>query len=168
MRDRAAAVEALIPHFTGRAAELGLEGEAVLSYRPRSRASTVEELEAEFADTFTSDVDRGYTGHGPHRDDYRFEVGARDARRFASQGQQRLVLLALILAERDSLREAHGRALLLLLDDVLSELDLERRTRLLETLGASGQAVITTAEPESAWSFGTPLSTVRVESGVAS
>jgi DNA replication and repair protein RecF len=168
MKDRRAAVEVLLPHFTSRAAELGLEGEAVLSYRPRSRAADVEELEGELADSFAADVERGYTGHGPHRDDYRFEVDGRDARRFASQGQQRLVLLALILAERDSLREAHGRAPLLLLDDVLSELDVERRTRLLETLAASGQAVITTAEPESAWSFGTPLSAVRVEAGVAS
>jgi DNA replication and repair protein RecF len=167
MKDRAGVVEVLDPHFTARAAELGLEGDAVLTYRPRSRASAVEELEAELTDSFAADVDRGYTGHGPHRDDYRFEVDARDARRFASQGQQRLVLLALILAERDALREAHGRAPLLLLDDVLSELDLERRTRLLETLAASGQAVITTAEPESAWSFATSLSTVRVEAGAA-
>ena len=168
MRDRASAVDLLAPHFSSRAAELGLEGEAVLSYRPRSRATAVEELEAELAEKFESDVERGYTGHGPHRDDYRFEVSGRDARRFASQGQQRLALLALILAERDALHETHGRAPLLLLDDVLSELDSDRRGRLLETLATEGQALITTAEPEAAWSYAAPVTTVRIEAGAAS
>jgi DNA replication and repair protein RecF len=167
MRDRSRVVDLLASHFSARAAALGLDGEAALSYRPRSRASSVEELEAELADGFAADVERGYTGHGPHRDDYRFELTGRDARRFASQGQQRLALLALILAERDALRETHDQTPLLLLDDVLSELDVERRARLLETLAAKGQAVITTAEPETAWSHAGAVSTVQVESGTA-
>ena len=167
MTDRGRAVDLLAPLFSARAAELGLDGEAVLSYRPRSRATTVEDLEAEFADSFDADVERGYTGHGPHRDDYRFELTERDARRFASQGQQRIALLALILSERDALHQAHGRTPLLLLDDVLSELDTDRRARLLETLAIEGQTVITTAEPESAWSHAGQASTVRVEAGAA-
>jgi DNA replication and repair protein RecF len=167
MADRASAVEILSPYFSARSNELGLEGGAELSYRPRSRATSVEELEEEFAESFAADVERGYTGHGPHRDDYRFELRARDARRFASQGQQRLALLALILAERDALRKVHGQAPLLLLDDVLSELDAERRERLLEALALEGQAVITTAEPEQAWSYGSPASTVRIQAGTA-
>src|SRR4029453_11433222 len=99
MEDRSATVDLLAARFTIRAAELGLRGEATLTYRPRSRATSVEELEAELAERFDSDVERGYTGHGPHRDDYPLECPGREARRFASQGQQRLALLALILAE---------------------------------------------------------------------
>jgi DNA replication and repair protein RecF len=167
MTDRARTVDILAPYFSMRAAELGLPGEARLSYRPRSRAASAAELEAEFAESFAADVERGYTGHGPHRDDYRFDVAGREARRFASQGQQRLALLALILAERDALREAHGRPPLLLLDDVLSELDYERRSRLLGTLALEGQALITTAEPESAWSKAPSVSAVRIEAGNA-
>jgi DNA replication and repair protein RecF len=163
MKDRAGTVELLSPRFSIRALELGLEGEAALFYRPRSQAQTTEELEAELADRFQADVERGFTGHGPHRDDYRFELNGRDARRFASQGQQRLVLLALIMSERDVLCETHGRTPLLLLDDVLSELDVTRRRRLLETLAVGGQSVITTAEPESAWSGTRVVSTLHID-----
>lgn len=167
MQDRANTVELLTPRFTSRAEELGLQGKATVSYRPRSRATSADELEAELADSFAADVERGYTGHGPHRDDYRFEVDGRDARRFASQGQQRLALLALILAERDTLAEVHGRPPLLLLDDVLSELDAERRNRLLETLAGSGQALITTAEADSAWSNAPAVRSLRIQAGRA-
>jgi DNA replication and repair protein RecF len=167
MQDRSSTVDLLTLRFSSRAEELGLQGKATLSYRPRSRATSVEELEAELADRFAADVERGYTGHGPHRDDYRFEVDARDARRFASQGQQRLALLALILAERDTLAEVRGQTPLLLLDDVLSELDAERRGRLLDTLAAEGQALITTAEPDSAWSGATAVRSLQVQAGRA-
>lgn len=167
MEDRSATVDLLAPRFTIRAVELGLRGEATLTYRPRSRATSVEELEAELGDRFDSDVERGFTGHGPHRDDYRFEVDGREARRFASQGQQRLALLALILAERDTLAEVRGQPPLLLLDDVLSELDAERRSRLLDTLARAGQALLTTAEPDSAWSNADAVSGLRIQDGGA-
>jgi DNA replication and repair protein RecF len=165
MQDRSDTVDLLAPHFSALAAELGLDGGAVLSYRPRSRATTVEELEAELADHFDGDVERGYTGHGPHRDDYRFELDGRDARRFGSQGQQRLALLALILSERDAISESRAEEPLLLLDDVLSELDAKRRGRLLDALAAGGQSLITTAEPESAWSGPDGVESVRIEAG---
>jgi DNA replication and repair protein RecF len=167
MQDRARVVDQLEQYFSARAAQLGLHGGATLIYRPRSKAASAEELEAELADSFDADVTRGYTGHGPHRDDYRFELAGRDARRFASQGQQRLALLALILAERDALHATRGETPLLLLDDVLSELDAERRARLLDTLAIEGQAVITTAEPESTWSEDDRVATVRVDGGTA-
>jgi DNA replication and repair protein RecF len=167
MEDRSATVDLLAARFTIRAAELGLRGEATLTYRPRSRATSVEGLEAELADRFDSDVERGFTGHGPHRDDYRLEVDGREARRFASQGQQRLALLALILAERDAVAEVRGQSPLLLLDDVLSELDAERRSRLLDTLARAGQALLTTAEPDSAWSGADAVSALRLEDGGA-
>jgi DNA replication and repair protein RecF len=71
----------------------------------------------------------------------------RNVRRFGSQGQQRLALLALMLAERDVLEVARQERPVLLLDDVLSELDVKRRSKLLDLLREGGQTVITTADP---------------------
>ena len=73
----------------------------------------------------------------------------RALRRFGSQGQQRTALLALLFAERAALAEARRVTPLLLLDDVMSELDPERRERLVELLAGPGQVVITAATEES-------------------
>jgi DNA replication and repair protein RecF len=154
MGDRADAVRGLQDAFAARAAELGLDGEVALAYRPRSRASSAEELAAELEEREASDLERGYTGHGPHRDDVALAREGRDLRVYGSQGQQRLALLALLLAEREALELTRGVSPLLLLDDVLSELDPERRGRLLELLRAGGQSVLTTADPSLVAGFG--------------
>ena len=91
-------------------------------------------------------MERGFTGHGPHRDDLGFERDGRELRIYGSQGQQRLALLALLLAEREALGRTRGAPPLMLLDDVLSELDPERRRRLVTLLRDDGQSVITTAD----------------------
>jgi DNA replication and repair protein RecF len=147
MEDRRQAVELLSPLFASRGGELGLDGEGSLSYSPRSSASGAGELELELEQSIDSDVERGFTMHGPHRDDLCLELETRNLRRFGSQGQQRLALLALMLAERDVLAAARRERPVLLLDDVLSELDGERRDKLLEVLREGGQTVITTADP---------------------
>ena len=77
---------------------------------------------------------RQTTTFGPHRDEILLTLGDREARSFASQGQSRTAALALKLSSYDLLREANEEAPLLLLDDVLSELDAERRRRLLERI----------------------------------
>ena len=163
--DRARAVDELTPWFVDHAASIGLEGEVGLRYRPRSRASTAEELEHELEAAAATDLERGYTTHGPHRDELRIEFGKRELRRFGSQGQQRLGLLALLLAERDALRQTGDATPILLLDDVLSELDDERRARLLGALEDGGQTLITTADPSSAQAVGQSLAMVRIEAG---
>ena len=84
------------------------------------------------------DVARGFTGYGPHRDEVELSFGGRSLRRYGSQGQQRLGLLALLFAEREALRAARRRLPLMLLDDVMSELDPERRRRLVEMLERDG------------------------------
>jgi DNA replication and repair protein RecF len=147
MVDRSSAVELLSPRFAELSAELGLTGTASLSYRPRAPASDVNELELELHDRLPTDLERGFTTHGPHRDDLSLELEGRPLRRFGSQGQQRLALLALLCAERDVLAASHGETPVLLLDDVLSELDAERRALLLALLGQGGQALLTTADP---------------------
>lgn len=81
---------------------------------------------------------------GPHRDDVRFEVEGRDSRAFASQGQQRTIALALKLAEVDVVEEVAGRTPVLLLDDVMSELDEERRRALTDLVQRDVQTIVTT------------------------
>ena len=146
MRHRADAIGLLAGHFARRAAELGLPDPGMVEYRPRSKASDVGGLEEELRDRVDSDLDRGFTTHGPHRDDLVLQAAGRDLRRYGSQGQQRLGLLSLLLSERDAMEAAHGALPLLLLDDVMSELDRTRRILLLELVADSGQTLITTAD----------------------
>jgi DNA replication and repair protein RecF len=144
--DRAAAVDLIREGFAAAAAELGLAGAGEVRYRPRSSAETADELADELAERTDADLVRGFTGHGPHRDDVALRRDGRELRSYGSQGEQRLALLALLLAERDALAGARGRVPLVLLDDVMSELDAERRRRLVDRLGRAGQAVITTTD----------------------
>ena len=146
MADRAAVAEDLAPRFAEHAAGLGLEGEPELSYRPRSQATSAAALAAELAERVDGDLERGFTGHGPHRDDLVLRRAGRDLRAYGSRGQQRLGLLALLLAEREALAEARDAPPLMLLDDVMSELDSERRHRLVEVLRAGGQSLVTTTD----------------------
>jgi DNA replication and repair protein RecF len=146
MGDRAELVELLRPLFAEHAEALGLEDEPAVAYRSRSKAGSAEELAAELAERVESDLDRGFTGHGPHRDDLVLTRAGRDLRAYGSRGQQRLGLLALLLAEREAIGASRGTPPLMLLDDVMSELDAPRRERLVETLRAGGQALLTTTE----------------------
>lgn len=144
--DRAAAAALVEEGFTLLAEELGLAGRAELRFRPRSRAGSPAELAAELAERLEGDLQRGFTGHGPHRDDLAFERDGRDLRAYGSQGEQRIGLLSLLIAEREALAAARGAAPLLLLDDVMSELDPERRGRLAHRIARHGQSVVTTTD----------------------
>jgi DNA replication and repair protein RecF len=94
------------------------------------------------------DRERGYTSVGPHADDLGISVGDRPARLYASQGQSRAIVLAFKIGEIENLRAAQGRAPLLLLDDVSSELDPARNAWLMQYLSAlNGQVVLTTTDP---------------------
>jgi DNA replication and repair protein RecF len=144
--NRSAAVALVAEPFAARASQLGLSGEAALEYRPRSRAGDVEEFLSELAERLASELERGFSAHGPHRDELLFSRDGRDLRSYGSQGEQRLALLALLLAERDVLAQERRRVPLLLLDDVMSELDAERRELLASELAGSGQSVIATTD----------------------
>ena len=144
--DRAAAVALLAEPFAQRAAKLGCSGGAVLEYRPRSRAGAEEEFVAELRERLPGDLERGFTGHGPHRDELAILRDGRELRVYGSQGEQRLALLALLLAERAVLADERGRTPLMLLDDVMSELDGERRHLLARELSDGGQSVIATTD----------------------
>jgi DNA replication and repair protein RecF len=144
--DRAAAAAAAEGGVAAIAAELGLDGSVALRYRPRSRAADAGELAAELAERRDADLERGFTTHGPHRDDLSLVRDGRDLRVYGSQGEQRLALLALLRAERTVLEAERGAPPLMLLDDVMSELDADRRGRLVERLRGGGQAIVTTTD----------------------
>jgi DNA replication and repair protein RecF len=144
--DRGRAVGLLCELFAERATQLGLSGEVELRYRPRSRAGAVEQFVAELQERLPSDLERGFGSHGPHRDELAFLRDGRELRVYGSQGETRLALLALLLAEREALAEHRGRLPLLLLDDVMSELDSQRRELLARELGERGQSVIATTD----------------------
>lgn len=81
---------------------------------------------------------------GPHRDDISFLINETPARQYGSQGQQRTLVLALKLSELQLIEEVVGESPLLLLDDVLAELDLNRQNQLLDTIQDRFQTLITT------------------------
>jgi DNA replication and repair protein RecF len=95
-------------------------------------------------ETAEKEVWNGSTLVGPHRDDVVFGLDGRDMAGFASRGQQRTAILAFKLAELDLLTEQDGRPPLLLLDDVFSELDPERRAHLVRRIAELPQAFVTT------------------------
>jgi DNA replication and repair protein RecF len=147
---RAEAVAQLAPAFSAAVEELGLEGGGSLEYAPRA-ALSAEELRTGLAERRQADLRLGRSSWGPHLDEVKICAGQerRSLRRFGSQGEQRAALLGLIFAEREALIEARRVTPLLLLDDVMSELDPERRARLVERLRGGGQALITAAALDS-------------------
>ena len=80
------------------------------------------------------EISLGYTIKGVHRDDMTVKINSKDARTFASQGQQRSAVLAMKLAEASLLQKSKGEPPVILLDDVLSELDTQRRDYLIHRL----------------------------------
>jgi DNA replication and repair protein RecF len=145
---RAEAVGELAAPFAAATTDLGLAGGGEIEYAPRACGSA-EEIRAGLGERREADLKLGRTSWGPHLDDLKLSTAGRSLRRYGSQGQQRVALLALLFAERDALLGAHRVAPLLLLDDVMSELDPERRDRLVERLATGGQALITAAAEES-------------------
>ena len=81
-----------------------------------------------------SDMQRGFTGFGPHKDDLKIEINGIDTRQYGSQGQQRTAALSIKLAEIDLIKQETGCSAILLLDDVLSELDQRRQRYLIEAM----------------------------------
>ena len=137
-------VERLRPHFVQAFAGIAGEGmEPLLEYRPS--------LDEGYAESWAADRERdrqrGFTARGPHADDLGLGLLGRSARLYASQGQQRALVLALKIAEIRLLEALFGLTPVLLLDDVSSELDAQRNTRLFELLhGFRGQVLITTTD----------------------
>ena len=92
----------------------------------------------------------GSTLYGVHKDDIILSLNGKEAKLYASQGQQRSIVLSMKLAEAEIAREIGGEFPVILLDDVFSELDEERRRYILSSLGSSSdrQIIITSCEPD--------------------
>ena len=145
--DRVKATELLRGPFGQRCVQLGLGERTHIEYRPRSKATDAEQLRLELVARLSSDLDRGFTTHGPHRDDLVILREGRELRTYGSQGERRLALLALLLAERSVLASERRHTPLMLLDDVMSELDGHRRELLAHELSSgSGQSVVATTD----------------------
>ncbi|BBH23381.1 DNA replication and repair protein RecF [Paenibacillus baekrokdamisoli] len=130
--------------------------ELTIVYRPSFETDAIEEesvLFEQFMIKLTQVKDqemrRGMTLVGPHRDDMAFYINGKEASIYGSQGQQRTTALSLKLAEIELIHEEIGEYPLLLLDDVLSELDQNRQTQLIETFQSKVQTFITTTGLES-------------------
>jgi len=147
MEDRERSARALSEPFAQIGQRLGVGDALRVSYRPRSRAGDPQALADELSARVKSDLERGFTGHGPHRDELSILREERELRVYGSQGQQRVALLALLLAEREVIAATRSASPLMLLDDVMSELDGARRHALVALLQErAAQALITTTD----------------------
>ena len=122
--------------------------QADLAYAPDLSIESIEQYLEKLAEERPRDRIMGSTRKGPHRDDFLFRLQKRDARTYASEGQQRGLVLALRLAEFSYLRQALGRIPLILADDVLGELDKLRKANFRKLLPPDAQVFATgTAYP---------------------
>ena len=146
---REAAVRELRAPFRVAAAAIGAEPTPDVAYVGQAHSASAEERAEEYRRLIVEKRDRerwqGATLVGPHRDDLAVATGERPLPTFASRGEQRSAVLALKLAEAEWIRGRTGELPVFLLDDVLSELDAERRDALCRVLPADAQALVTAA-----------------------
>lgn len=166
-RKRAEYVEMLAPlakeaHFnlTDGAEELKIAPEK--NYKG-SEAELEKRLYAELSNNYDRDIRLGFTASGPHRDDIDIEINGADAKTYASQGQTRTAALSIKLAEVEIFRTLSGEYPVLILDDVMSELDLPRRKKLIER--TSGLQTILTCTHAERVLYGRETRKIRIEDG---
>ncbi len=126
--------------------ELNIEYENTISvgFLPVSELSTI--CYDKLNEIKDEEIKKGQCLIGPHRDDIQFFINGLDAKRYASQGQQRTIVLALKLSELDIIHEKINEMPVLLLDDVLAELDNLRQNYLLDTIKDGVQTIITSVD----------------------
>jgi DNA replication and repair protein RecF len=144
------------------------DGKEKLTLSPcKKYGETVEEIEQtllrRLRSNYENDLYRGFTTVGPHRDDIDFFIGGMDAKAYASQGQTRTAALSVKLAEVEIFKELSCEYPVLILDDVMSELDLPRRRKLLKRVeGLQTILTCTHAEPVL---YGADSTKIRIEGG---
>ncbi len=144
------------------------DGNEALEVTPDKKyKGSEQELEKRLFDELSNNYDRdirlGYTASGPHRDDVDIVINGADAKHYASQGQTRTAALAIKLAEVNVFKEECGEYPVLILDDVMSELDLPRRKKLVgRTEGL--QTIITCTHAERVL-YGREANKIVIEGG---
>lgn len=135
-----------------------------------SKEEDQEQFLKVLANSLDSDIKRGSTSIGPHKDDFIFFIAGHDVYKFASQGQQRSIVLSLKLAEISYIQQKTNEYPVLLLDDVLSELDELKKEKLLQNIPSVVQVFITVTErrllPDSIFNLDSELSYYQVVNGM--
>lgn len=144
------------------------EGAEELEISPERKYSGEEKdiaqkLFKELSNNYDRDIRLGYTASGPHRDDLDITINGVDAKAFASQGQTRTIALSIKLAEVEIFKKMSGEYPVLILDDVMSELDLPRRKKLAARTGGL-QTILTCTHAERVL-YGKAANKIRVEGG---
>ncbi len=173
--DRAAAIERLADFAGSHYVELAEPDQALtIAYRPNvppqdSAAATEALFRQMLQRNATRERATAVTAAGPHRDDFAIFADGLDAHAFASRGEARTIALSLRLAEADYLAEARDDDPIIMLDDVFSEMDAQRRQRVLRKAAAYRQTLITTTDPEAVRSvLGNGATYFHVSNGVVS
>lgn len=162
IRLRSMLLERLVPHVASYHCQLSGGREQIgLRYSP----NTTEPLAIAIKQALTDDEKCGYTTVGPHRDDFSLTIGGHSAAAYASEGQQRTLATALLMAQSSLLHEETGQAPILLIDDIFGELDPTRRKAMLSLLPAESQNIITTTHLDWLKNTPCPLPLLRVENG---
>ena len=117
-----------------------------VKYEKSLNSNKKEDLKRFFKDNFFNELNKKVTLFGPHRDDISFYLDDMDLKLYGSQGQQRVSILAFKLAEIKLFKEALGHYPVILLDDIFSELDIEKRNNLLKFIKSNMQFIITTTD----------------------
>ena len=144
------------------------DGVEELVLRPEKKyegeeSEIAQTLARRLANNYEKDMRLGYTTVGPHRDDIEVLINGVDAKSYASQGQQRTAALSLKLAEVQIFKEISGEYPVLILDDVMSELDLPRRKKLLQRVHGM-QTLLTCTHAERVL-YGAECNKIRIENG---
>lgn len=159
---RAQLLQLLRPHIChNHLAISGGHEEVSLHYTPSGNGP----LEAAFEQAAEADERAGFTTVGPHRDDFELLIDGRSATDFASEGQQRTLATAMVLAQAGLLQEQTGAAPALLIDDIFGELDPRRRRALLAQLPEDSQVFITTTHTDWLQDTPPPLPLLHIEQG---
>lgn len=167
VKKRAEFVEKLAPYAKEYHAFLTDGGEELV-IKPdriyeREESEISKKLLTRLENNYEKDLRLGFTTVGPHRDDLEVTIGGVDAKAYASQGQTRTAALALKLSEVQIFKALSGESPILVLDDVMSELDLPRRKKLLKCISEL-QTVLTCTHTERVL-YGTECNKIRIENG---
>ena len=167
VKKRAEFVEKLAPYAKEYHAFLTDGGEELVIKPDRvyegEESEISKKLLTRLENNYEKDLRLGFTTVGPHRDDLEVTIGGVDAKAYASQGQTRTAALALNLSEVQIFKALSGESPILVLDDVMSELDLPRRKKLLKCISEL-QTVLTCTHTERVL-YGTECNKIRIENG---
>lgn len=167
VKKRAEFVEKLAPYAKDYHAFLTDGGEELVIKPDRvyegEESEISKKLLTRLENNYEKDLRLGFTTVGPHRDDLEVTIGGVDAKAYASQGQTRTAALALKLSEVQIFKALSGESPILVLDDVMSELDLPRRKKLLKCISEL-QTVLTCTHTERVL-YGTECNKIRIENG---